>query len=104
METKANYVAVGAFVLVCAIGLVVSLLWLAGAQYAQEYDYYQAIFKGSVSGLGKGTTTRYNGSRWGASPTSPSIPTIRKASSSRCRCSRASTSARIPPPPSPARA
>lgn len=61
METKANYVAVGAFVLVCAIGLVVSLLWLAGAQYAQEYDYYQAIFKGSVSGLGKGTTTRYNG-------------------------------------------
>ena len=61
METKANYVAVGAFVLICAIGLVVSLLWLAGAQYAQEYDYYQAIFKGSVSGLGKGTTTRYNG-------------------------------------------
>jgi phospholipid/cholesterol/gamma-HCH transport system substrate-binding protein len=61
METKANYVAVGAFVLVCAIGLVVTLLWLAGAQYSQEYDYYQTIFKGSVSGLGKGTTTRYNG-------------------------------------------
>jgi phospholipid/cholesterol/gamma-HCH transport system substrate-binding protein len=61
METKANYVAVGAFVLVCAVGLVVTLLWLAGAQYSQEYSYYQTIFKGSVSGLGKGTVTRYNG-------------------------------------------
>jgi len=61
METKANYVAVGAFVLICVIGLVVTLLWLAGAQYSQEYSYYQTIFKGSVSGLGKGTLTRYNG-------------------------------------------
>jgi phospholipid/cholesterol/gamma-HCH transport system substrate-binding protein len=61
METKANYVAVGAFVLICVIGLVVTLLWLAGAQYSQEYSYYQTNFKGSVSGLGKGTLTRYNG-------------------------------------------
>jgi phospholipid/cholesterol/gamma-HCH transport system substrate-binding protein len=61
METKANYVAVGGFVLTCVVGLVVALLWLAGAQYSQEYDYYQTIFKGSVSGLGKGTVTRYNG-------------------------------------------
>ncbi len=28
METKANYVAVGAFVLACVIGLVVTILWL----------------------------------------------------------------------------
>jgi phospholipid/cholesterol/gamma-HCH transport system substrate-binding protein len=61
METKANYVAVGAFVLICVIGLVVSIMWLAGAQYAQEYAYYQANFKGPVTGLGKGTVTRYNG-------------------------------------------
>ena len=61
METKANYVAVGAFVLACVVGLVVTILWLAGAQYSQEYAYYQANFKGPVTGLGKGTTTRYNG-------------------------------------------
>ena len=61
METKANYVAVGAFVLVCVIGLVVTILWLAGAQYSQEYAYYQTYFKGPVTGLGKGTVTRYNG-------------------------------------------
>jgi phospholipid/cholesterol/gamma-HCH transport system substrate-binding protein len=61
METKANYVAVGAFVLACVIGLVVTILWLAGVQYSQEYAYYQAYFKGPVTGLGKGTLTRYNG-------------------------------------------
>ncbi len=61
METKANYVAVGAFVLACVIGLVVTIMWLAGVQYAQEYSYYQANFKGPVTGLGKGTVTRYNG-------------------------------------------
>jgi phospholipid/cholesterol/gamma-HCH transport system substrate-binding protein len=61
METKANYVAVGAFVLACVIGLVVTIMWLAGVQYAQEYSYYEANFKGPVTGLGKGTVTRYNG-------------------------------------------
>jgi phospholipid/cholesterol/gamma-HCH transport system substrate-binding protein len=61
METKANYVAVGAFVLICVIGLVVSIMWLAGVQYAQEYSYYTANFKGPVTGLGKGTVTRFNG-------------------------------------------
>ena len=61
METKANYVAVGAFVLACIIGLVVTIMWLAGVQYAQEYSYYEANFKGPVTGLGKGTVTRYNG-------------------------------------------
>jgi phospholipid/cholesterol/gamma-HCH transport system substrate-binding protein len=61
METKANYVAVGAFVLACVIGLVVTIMWLAGVQYSQEYAYYQASFKGSVTGLGKGTLARYNG-------------------------------------------
>ncbi|MBV9331838.1 MAG: MCE family protein [Alphaproteobacteria bacterium] len=61
METKANYVAVGGFVLACIIGVVATLLWLAGAQYNEQYDYYQTYFNGPVTGLGKGTTVRYNG-------------------------------------------
>ncbi|MEI9994627.1 MAG: MlaD family protein [Rhizomicrobium sp.] len=61
METKANYVAVGAFVLACMLALVVTVLWLAGVQYSQEYVYYTTKFSGSVSGLGKGTVVRYNG-------------------------------------------
>src|SRR6201996_8221460 len=61
METKANYVAVGGFVLACVLGLVVALLWLAGAQYSAEYAYYRTYFSGAVTGLGDGTIVRYNG-------------------------------------------
>ncbi len=61
METKANYVAVGAFVLACMIGLVVVVMWLAGLQYSQEFEYFQTNFKGPVTGLGNGTIVRYNG-------------------------------------------
>jgi len=61
METKANYVAVGAFVLASVLGLVIALLWLAGAQYRSEYSYYRAYFSGPVTGLGEGTKVRYNG-------------------------------------------
>ncbi|MGD0865924.1 MAG: MlaD family protein [Rhizomicrobium sp.] len=61
METKANYVAVGAFVLACVLGAVVALLWLAGAQYSEEYVYYKTDFEGPVTGLGNGTAVRFNG-------------------------------------------
>jgi phospholipid/cholesterol/gamma-HCH transport system substrate-binding protein len=61
METKANYVAVGAFVLACVLGLVVALMWLAGAQYSEEFVYYKTDFEGPVTGLGNGTTVRFNG-------------------------------------------
>jgi phospholipid/cholesterol/gamma-HCH transport system substrate-binding protein len=61
METKANYVAVGGLVLACVLGLVVVLLWLAGAQYSEEYVYYKTDFIGPVTGLGNGTAVRFNG-------------------------------------------
>src|ERR1700685_2558987 len=61
METKANYVAVGAFVLACVLGAVVALLWLAGAQYSEEFLYYKTDFEGPVTGLGNGTAVRFNG-------------------------------------------
>jgi len=60
METRANYVAVGAFVLACVLGVVITLLWLAGAQYS-HFDYYETDFKGPVTGLGKGTSVLYDG-------------------------------------------
>lgn len=60
METKANYVAVGAFVLACMVGLVVTVLWLANSGNA-DYAYYIVKVQGSVTGVGKGTLVRYNG-------------------------------------------
>jgi phospholipid/cholesterol/gamma-HCH transport system substrate-binding protein len=61
METRANYVLVGAFVVICIAGLFVAMLWVAGAQYREEYTYYRTYFNGPVTGLGKGTIVRYNG-------------------------------------------
>jgi phospholipid/cholesterol/gamma-HCH transport system substrate-binding protein len=60
METRANYIAVGAFVLACMIGLVVTVLWLANTGSA-DYAHYVVKVQGSVTGLGKGTLVRYNG-------------------------------------------
>jgi phospholipid/cholesterol/gamma-HCH transport system substrate-binding protein len=61
METRASYVTVGAFVMVCLLGLVIAMLWLAGAQFRQEFAFYRTYFTGAVTGLGRGTIVRYNG-------------------------------------------
>jgi phospholipid/cholesterol/gamma-HCH transport system substrate-binding protein len=61
METKAHYVAVGVFVVSCVLGGLIAILWLAGAQYREEFAYYRTYFSGGVTGLGTGTSVRYNG-------------------------------------------
>ena len=61
METKASYVAVGAFVMTVLVGAAIAALWLAGAQYNQRYAHYETHFTGAVTGLGTGTPVRYNG-------------------------------------------
>ena len=48
METKANYVAVGGFVLVCLLGLVIALLWLGGGGAS-------ALLAAFLVGLGMGS-------------------------------------------------
>jgi phospholipid/cholesterol/gamma-HCH transport system substrate-binding protein len=61
METRANYVAVGAFVLaVVALGFA-AVLWLARAQLSTQYAMYDIYFTGSVSGLRNGAAVEYNG-------------------------------------------
>ena len=54
METRASYVLVGSFVMLCLFGLIVAMLWLTGSQYRQEFAYYRTIFTGGVTGLGDG--------------------------------------------------
>src|SRR5580700_7284095 len=61
METRAHYVAVGAFVLAMLFLGFVSVLWLAGAQLATTYAHYDIYFKGPVTGLSKGSRVDYNG-------------------------------------------
>ncbi len=61
METKANYVVVGAFTLVLLLGLVTAVVWLADVELDEEFAYYDLLFEGSVTGLKPGNPVRYRG-------------------------------------------
>jgi phospholipid/cholesterol/gamma-HCH transport system substrate-binding protein len=65
METRANYIAVGAFVLVMLIGVLVAALWIAGIEFNRERTFYDIYFTGSVTGLSRGSEVSYNGIRIG---------------------------------------
>lgn len=61
METRANYLLVGSFVLLIVAGTVVFILWLAKFQFDQQFARYDIDFPGSVSGLKTGATVELNG-------------------------------------------
>jgi phospholipid/cholesterol/gamma-HCH transport system substrate-binding protein len=61
MEREANYTAVGAFVLLVASMAALFVYWYAGSADARDYKRYEIYFKGSVSGLNRGSTVRYLG-------------------------------------------
>lgn len=61
METRAHYVAVGAFVLVLITVAFIAVLWIGRAQLTTQYADYDVYFRGPVSGLREGATVEYNG-------------------------------------------
>ena len=61
METRAHYVAVGAFVLAVIFLAFVAVLWLGRSEFAQDTKRYYIYFRGSVAGLNKGSQVQYNG-------------------------------------------
>jgi phospholipid/cholesterol/gamma-HCH transport system substrate-binding protein len=61
METRANYVMVGSFVLVIFAGIFVAILWLAHTQFNQQLVNYDIYFTGSVTGLSVGAPVNLNG-------------------------------------------
>lgn len=61
MERKANYAAVGAFVLL-VIGLAAGFIyWYSEGRDQSNYERYEIYFPGSVTGLSVGTSVRYLG-------------------------------------------
>jgi len=65
METRANYIMVGFFVLLLAFGLLGFVLWLAKFQFEQEFARYDIVFESAVTGLREGSAVRYRGVRVG---------------------------------------
>ena len=61
METRANHVVIGAFVLAVVFGLFGFVLWLAKIEIDQEFAYYRVTFDEAVSGLSIGGDVRYSG-------------------------------------------
>lgn len=61
MDRDANYVAVGAFVLLVIAMAVSFVLWYTNQQDKRVYLRYEIYFQGTVSGLSPGSPVRYLG-------------------------------------------
>lgn len=61
METKANYVLIGAFTLVVAVAMLLFGLWMAKYSSDRSWQTYHVVFDEPVTGLTEGGTVQYNG-------------------------------------------
>jgi phospholipid/cholesterol/gamma-HCH transport system substrate-binding protein len=65
METRANFVLIGAFTLAVIAGAFGLVLWFAAAGRVTDSKSYEVLFSGSVSGLARGAAVLFNGLRVG---------------------------------------
>ncbi len=61
METKANYVLIGAFTLVVGLALLAFGLWAAKYSSDRTWTEYRVVFREAVTGLSVGSPVQYNG-------------------------------------------
>ena len=61
METRANYVLIGAFTLATAIFMMFFGLWAAKYSSDKDWQFYDVIFDEAVTGLTEGGSVQYNG-------------------------------------------
>jgi phospholipid/cholesterol/gamma-HCH transport system substrate-binding protein len=61
METKANYVLIGAFTLLVAAFLLLFALWAAKFSSDRSWSEYDVVFNEPVTGLSEGSSVLYNG-------------------------------------------
>jgi phospholipid/cholesterol/gamma-HCH transport system substrate-binding protein len=65
METRAHFVAIGAFTLAVVAGAFLFVFWMAGYGGNANLARYRIVFEGSVSGLARGGVVLFNGLRVG---------------------------------------
>jgi phospholipid/cholesterol/gamma-HCH transport system substrate-binding protein len=61
VEREANYITVGAFVLLVIALAAWFVVWYTDTQDRRDYERYEIYFQGSVSGLSRGSPVRYLG-------------------------------------------
>ena len=65
METRANFVVIGAFTLAAVVAAFLFLMWIVGYGTSGVHRHYQIVFNGSVSGLSNGALVLFNGLKVG---------------------------------------
>ena len=65
METRANFVLIGAFTLAVIAGAFLFVLWFSGLTRTADHQTYAVLFDGSVAGLSRGSAVQFNGIRVG---------------------------------------
>jgi phospholipid/cholesterol/gamma-HCH transport system substrate-binding protein len=61
METKANYVLIGAFTIAVTLFLLLFALWAAKYSSDRSWNEYHVVFREPVTGLTEGSSVYYNG-------------------------------------------
>jgi len=61
METKANYVLIGAFTIAVTLFLLLFALWAAKYSSDRSWHEYLVVFREPVTGLTEGSSVQYNG-------------------------------------------
>lgn len=65
METRANHVLIGSFVLTALATAFIFALWLGQVSLEREYDFYEVVFDEPVTGLVTAGDVRFNGIKVG---------------------------------------
>lgn len=65
METKANYVMIGAATVVGAVLIMLFAMWLSTGEFRRGFNTYDVVFDDPVRGLTEGGEVRFNGIKVG---------------------------------------
>ncbi len=65
METKANYVFIGAATVLGAVLIMLFAMWIAGGELRRGFNEYDVVFADPVRGLTEGGEVRFNGIKVG---------------------------------------
>ncbi len=65
METKANHILIGAFILMATIAGFAFVFWIQNYGTGTSINRYQIVFKGPVTGLAPASTVLFNGLKVG---------------------------------------
>lgn len=65
METKANYILIGAATLVGALLIMLFAMWISSGEFRRGFNEYDVVFDDPVRGLTEGGEVRFNGIKVG---------------------------------------